>query len=146
MPVSKQEQAFLRAAEDGDDKTLRKLIGDGVAVNARDPATGGTALHYAAANGARPALRVLVNSGRCDFMIRDKKGRLASELAGAYGRDPAMARLLLRKEVEQARTQRLQVTRRETRPEAGHEPHLSERKSAKPWRKPTRGRDPDRER
>lgn len=144
MPLGKEEQAFLRAAEDGDEKTLQKLIGEGVAVNTRDPATGGTALHYAAAHAARPALRVLVNSGRCDFMVRDKKGRLASELAGVYGRDPAMARLLLRKEVEQARTQRLQVTRRETRPEAEREPQASERKASKPWRRRPRDHDRDR--
>jgi len=74
-------------------------------VNYPDPRTDAAALHYVAAQGARPAFRVLLKSGRCDFLIRDKRGRLASELAGVYGRDLAMERLLLKKEIAQARRQ-----------------------------------------
>lgn len=33
-------------------------------------------------------------SGRCDFLLQDKEGRLASEMAFLYGDDPAAARWL----------------------------------------------------
>ena len=55
--------------------------------------TGETALHAAAGSRARPAIRVLVQHWP-DFLIRDRQGRLASELAYLYGEDPAMAHLL----------------------------------------------------
>jgi hypothetical protein len=59
----------------------------------------------AAAYGARPALRVLLNSGGCDFLVRDWEGRLPSEIAREYGRDREMARRLLVEEMRQARRQ-----------------------------------------
>ncbi|MNH42075.1 hypothetical protein D3C79_1036940 [compost metagenome] len=61
-----------------------------------------TALHYAAATGFRPCIRLLVNSGKCDYLIQDNKGRLASELAYEWGRDNAVGLLLQKKEVRQA--------------------------------------------
>jgi ankyrin repeat protein len=77
----------------------------GAPVNFVDPVDHATALHYAAAYGARPALRVLLNSGGCDFLIRDWKGRLPSEIAREYGRDREMAHPLLAEEMRQARRQ-----------------------------------------
>jgi len=48
--------------------------------------------------------------------IRDKHDRLPSELAGLYGRDPVPARLLRKKkDVQQARAQRLELRRRPDR-------------------------------
>jgi hypothetical protein len=38
-----------------------------------------------------------------DFLIRDRRGRLASELAYLYGEDPAMAHLLGIKERKDAK-------------------------------------------
>ncbi|MCY1464084.1 hypothetical protein D9M71_820610 [compost metagenome] len=61
-----------------------------------------TALHYAAATGFRPCIRLLVNSGKCDYLIKDNKGRLASELAYEWGRDYAVGLLLQKKEARQA--------------------------------------------
>ena len=98
------DKYFLKLAYRGDDARMVQYIGR-VDVNVRDPKTGSTALHYVAAHGGRPALLVLIKSGKCNFLIRDKKGRLASELAGIYGLDPVMARLLLKKEAAQARVQ-----------------------------------------
>lgn len=77
------------------------LIECGVDVNAQDD-EGMTPLHHAAALGARSCLRLLVNSGKCDYLIKDKYGRYASELAIEWGRDAAVARLLAKKQVEQA--------------------------------------------
>ena len=63
---------------------------------------GMTALHDAAAYDALPCLRILVNSGKCNYLLRDKKGRSASELAFEYGKDYAVGRLLIMKEAQQA--------------------------------------------
>jgi len=104
---------LLQAARDGDPVTVRRLAGEAsTPVNFQDPRTGATALHYMAAYRARPALRELLKSGRCDFLIRDKKGRLAWELASSAD-DAAMARLLLRKTVKQAAEQDVVLRRRE---------------------------------
>jgi ankyrin repeat protein len=96
-------EQFLAAAEDADPERLKKLAAEGADINYRDPRTFATALHYVAAQGARPALRALLKIGGCDFLLRDKWKRLASEMAGVYGDDLAMERLLLKKEIRQAR-------------------------------------------
>jgi ankyrin repeat protein len=95
----------LRAAKKGDYVELRDLLSLGAPVNFVDPVDRATALHYVAAYQARPALRVLLNSGKCDFLVRDWEGRLPSEIAREYGRDRPMARLLLIKEMRQAEAQ-----------------------------------------
>jgi ankyrin repeat protein len=96
-------EKFLAAAEDADPEQLEALAAQNAPVNYRDPRTFATALHYVAAQGARPAFRALLKIGKCDFLLRDKWGRLASEMAGVYGRDLVMERLLQTKEIRQAR-------------------------------------------
>jgi hypothetical protein len=96
-------EKFLAAAEDADPERLEALAAQNAPVNYRDPRTFATAIHYVAAQGARPAFRALLKTGKCDFLLRDKWGRLASEMAGVYGRDLAMERLLQTKEIKQAR-------------------------------------------
>jgi len=96
-------EEFLAAAEDADPERLEALAAKGAPVNYHDPWNGATALHYVAAQGARRAFRVLMKTGKCDFLARDDEGRLISEMAGAYGRDLVMERLLLMKEIRQAR-------------------------------------------
>jgi len=100
--ISLGEQ-FLAAAEDADPERLEALAAQGAPVNYHDPRNGLTALHYVAAQGARRAFRALLRIGGLDFLARDDQGRLASEMAGAYGRNLAMERLLFRKEIQQAR-------------------------------------------
>jgi hypothetical protein len=103
---------FLKAAERGNAPAIQAFIEEGFPVNYRDPQTGETALHAVAACKARKALRVLLASGRCDFLLRDTQGRLASELAYLYGQDPAAARLLGIKERQQAAARGITLTRR----------------------------------
>jgi ankyrin repeat protein len=98
-------QAFVEAAKECNASKLQRLIDGNAPVNFVDPTDNATALHYTAAYRARPALRVLLKSGKCDFLVRDGQGRLPSELAREYGNDDAMARLLLIKEMRQARAQ-----------------------------------------
>ena len=96
-------EKFLAAAEDADPERLLTLAAEGAPINYQDPRNGAAALHYIAAQAARPALRILLKIGGCDFLLRDEKGRLASDLAGVYGHDLVMERLLLNKEIRQAR-------------------------------------------
>ena len=84
---------WLDAARHGESAALIAFIEEGFPIDYSDPRTGETALHAAAGSQARPAVRLLLYHWP-DFLMRDRHGRLASELAYLYGEDPAMARLL----------------------------------------------------
>jgi len=103
---------FLRAAECGDAPMLQMYIDEGFPTTWQDPETGETALHIVAACQGRKSLRVLLEHETCDFLLRDAKGRLASEMAYLYGEDSAIARLLGNKERKQADAQGIKLTRR----------------------------------
>lgn len=75
-----------------------------VDINQKDN-DGMTVLHHAAAKGARPCIRLLVASGKCDYLVRDNQGRYPFELAIEWARDYAVARLLMKKQVQQAHRQ-----------------------------------------
>ena len=105
-------EEFLEAAERGDQNSLRVFIQEGFPTTWQDPESGLTALHIVAACQARKALRVLIASGVCDFLLRDKHGRLPSEMAYLQGEDVAVSRLLGNKERKQAREQGIKLTRR----------------------------------
>lgn len=106
---------FLQAAEQGNARKLAALLDQRFLVNYQDPETGEAALHIAAACRARKVIRVLINTRECNFLLRDRQGRLASELAYLYGDDPVLARFLGIKEERQARAQGIGVTRRPVR-------------------------------
>jgi hypothetical protein len=93
---------FLTAAKNGNAAKLEELLGQDPPVNIRDPIDHAAALHYIAAFDARPALRVVMKSDALDYLVRDREGRLPSELAREVGNDDAMARLLMIKEMRQA--------------------------------------------
>lgn len=103
---------FLVAAEHGNTPKIMACLDEGFSVNYQDPETEETALHIAAAGGARKVLRALISTGDCDFLLRDRRGRLASEMAYLHGNDPAVARLLGIKERRQGDAQGIKVTRR----------------------------------
>ena len=103
---------FLKAAERGNAPVVSAYIEEGFPVNYQDRQTQETALHISAGTSARKVLRVLLDCGLCNFLLRDKGGRLASELAYLFGHDPAAARLLGTKERRQAEAQGIALTRR----------------------------------
>ena len=92
---------LIRSLRQHEVSLVAELIALGVDVNVQDE-RGNTALHYAAALGARPSIRLLVNSGRCNYLLRNKRGRYAYQLALISARDPAVARLLIKKQLQQA--------------------------------------------
>lgn len=112
----KTSYEFLEAAEQGNAEKVNALLKSGFPVNFQDPQTGETALHAAAACRARGVLRILVKDSDCDYLLRDKRGRLPSEMAYLYGHDPAAARLLGIKERKQGEAQGIKVTRRPPQP------------------------------
>ena len=69
--------ALLRAAGEGRAEAIATLLELGVDPNVRDPATGGTALHLAASQGALDVVDVLVGWVRLDLHARDAGGRTA---------------------------------------------------------------------
>ena len=69
--------ALLRAAQENRADAASTLLELGVDPNARDPATGGTALHLAASAGALDVVDVLVGSVPLDLHARDAGGRTA---------------------------------------------------------------------
>lgn len=103
---------YYKAIDHGNPQKLQDVLAKGFPVNFCNPHTGETALHRLAASGARAAIRVLLAHEDCNFLIRDNQGRLPSELAYLYGRDPALARLLGNKERKQGEAQGIKVTRR----------------------------------
>lgn len=102
--IEEASQLLLEKVRTFDVEATAILIEYGADVNVQD-ASGMTPLHHAAALGARPCIRLLVASGKCDFLARDRQGRYAFELAIEWARDHAVARLLMKKQAQQAATQ-----------------------------------------
>ena len=103
-------KAFWRAVEYCDFATMKAFLELGGDPNLKRPRYGDTAIHMAAGSGARDAVRILMASGKCDHLIRDRHGNLPSDSAYLYGRDPALARLLSIKERKQAEAQGIVLT------------------------------------
>jgi hypothetical protein len=107
---------FLKAARRGNPQIIAAFIEEGFPVNYQSPLSGQTVLHITAATKARKALRVLVGSGRCDYLLRDNEGRMASELAYLFGEDSAVTRWLRIHERRQANARGIRLTRRPISP------------------------------
>ena len=103
---------FTDAAQRGDTLMVEAFLEEGFPINYQEFDTGLCALHLVAGSGARNTLRTLLKNDDIDFLLRDEKGRLASEFAFLHGRDPGMARLLAIKERKQANAEGVKLTRR----------------------------------
>jgi len=109
--LSRLGKDWLDAVRCGDAAAVRAYIEEGFPIGYRDRRTGENALHAAAGSQARTILRVLLPRW-AGFLVRDRQGRLASELAYLYGEDPAMARLLGTKERKEGESTSTVVRRR----------------------------------
>lgn len=79
--------AFLRAGVEGDVDTLKRLMAEGVDVNAAN-AYGYTALHYAAGNGRLEAMQLLLDAGANVHAVCQPFGRtVLMQAAGRGGAD-----------------------------------------------------------
>ncbi|MGQ4878897.1 ankyrin repeat domain-containing protein [Billgrantia sp. LNSP4103-1] len=107
---------FLQAVERGNPDTVEAYVEAGMPVNYQDVKTGQSALHIAAAARARQAVRVLARQPGCNFILRDRQGRLPSELAYAFGNDPALSRYLTIREFRQAKAENKILKYRKTLP------------------------------
>ncbi|MBS9405471.1 hypothetical protein KG088_17850 [Halomonas sp. TRM85114] len=107
---------FLQTVERGNPKTVDAYLEAGMPINYQDPVTKQSALHVAAAARAREAIRVLAKYPDCNYILRDRHGRLPSELAYVFGGDTALSRYLTIKEFKQAKSERCILKYRETLP------------------------------
>ena len=99
---------LLAVAQAGNEVDLAELLDAGAPVNFQDRRSGATALHYIAGGAARPAFRVLSQASGLDYLVRDKAGRLAWELAAIAG-DQALERLIAIKTRKQAEAQGIEL-------------------------------------
>jgi len=109
-PEWKPLREYFAAAKTGDAKTIIKHLDAGISVNAVEPTTTFTALHYAASQRSDMLLETLLDQPDIDNLKRDGLGRLASELAGACAGDMETARRLRTLELWQARNQGIILT------------------------------------
>jgi ankyrin repeat protein len=73
-------------------------------INARDPVGGGTILHLAARTLNRPAIKALIKRQDLDVLVLDHEGYLPSQRALAVDARSPIGHLLLRNEIEAARS------------------------------------------
>ncbi len=74
-------EIFIKVAECNAAEFAEKYLEAGFPVNFQLPRTGQTALHTAAARTATTFADVLMDSGRCDYLLRDARGLLAADAA-----------------------------------------------------------------
>ncbi len=94
--------SFLEATRTVRVDEMQELMGAGIPVNFPHPRTGQTALHVAASGGSMRLVEILVNTGKCDYLIRDKLGKQPWNNADFFNSDPEIKKLILAKTKEQA--------------------------------------------
>lgn len=97
-------QRLISTVKNGDAPAAKLLLDNGADINFQDEYKM-TALHYAAAHGARPCIRLLTSFNECSYLLKDFKDRYASEIAFDWGKDYAVGLLLSKKQVLQAYVQ-----------------------------------------
>lgn len=93
---------FLDSANHGAVSHGKEYIDAGLDVNFRDPVTLKTALHVAA-HTCTEFVRILVNTGECDYLAQTKEGEMPFERVQFENR--SVYRLLFRKACQQAKAE-----------------------------------------
>lgn len=94
--------AFLHAASTARIDPMRELMEAGIPVNFQHPVTRQTALHIAAAGATVETVKLLVDTGQCDYLIRDRFERIPWDSARLFSRYPEVQALLLTETKKQA--------------------------------------------
>jgi ankyrin repeat protein len=88
-----REERLLRAAREGDLKTISSLLDKGVDIEARNPGDGWTPLFWAAVRERADAVALLRARG-ARIEVRDRRGLTALMAASRWGRKAGVAALL----------------------------------------------------
>ncbi len=95
---------LFAAVRCGDDRTVQRLLDVGLDVNACDPQTGMSVLHYAASVGAAEVIDLLLKRDGLNCLVKDHRGRLPSTYAYLAGEE-ALGEMLIERQVAQAEAQ-----------------------------------------
>lgn len=105
--ISEVEQTYYNllhaGASSGDERLIKAVIYSDPKfdINIRFADYGQTPLHVAALNSARRSIAVLAATRRCDYLIKDFHGFLASDIAYVYAKDVRTGAFLCRMEARQ---------------------------------------------
>ncbi len=81
---------------------VRELIEQGAPINFIDEQSGATAIHFLAGYSREETVDFLINTGKCDLLIRDKMGRLPSARAAEITGNMELHAKLMKLELAQA--------------------------------------------
>jgi len=101
--------------------TLDEYIDAGLPINFKNPLTGRTLLHNAAASTVTQIAQTLIETGKCDYLIRNNSEKLAYDLSFELGHDLALCKQLLDLTLEQARSTRIDLKTILTHPNSSDE-------------------------
>ena len=91
---------FFAAAMNGDACVIKSYLESNWDANLQDSETGLTALHYAASCGAEEVVDILLSNDTTDVLLKDKKGRLPSEMAFLIAKNDSLGDRLIEVEAE----------------------------------------------
>ena len=103
MPEKNIDVEFLYAVCEGNLPKVKQLIATVKNINLRVDGSGGTALHVVANYQLTDIFKVLRTRSDLDYLVKDNKGRLPSQVAMNSEEDVGLGALLMKKEREQAR-------------------------------------------
>jgi hypothetical protein len=93
---------LIESANWGDAGVANEFIDAGFPINFQHPITKKTTLHVAVMITATGLTKTLMESGKCDLLLTDKKGNLVAGLAYTQGHDIEMYDLIRAETVQQA--------------------------------------------
>ena len=101
--------AFLDAAEHCDVPLGKVYVDEGFGVNFQHPTSKLTALHVSVVGTAVAFSDMLIDSGKCDYLLKDSRGFFAYDLAYKFGKCSDLTYELKKKTLEQAKSRGIKV-------------------------------------
>lgn len=100
---------LIESAFYGDAGVAKKYIDEGFPINFQHPISKKNILHIAAMRSAERLVDVLVDSKKCDYLLRDNQGSLAVDLSYYHGTSFEIHETLKQKTEEQIKKQGLDL-------------------------------------